>query len=106
MIRAINSMPLGWTIFAYVVLGWGFVSVVLFVVRYVTNLPWSKSEEGRHLVALSVSIGAFFLLYLIQAFVPEFTGRKYLLVLLLVGLVANCTWRWLLLEKYLRSRRR
>lgn len=106
MIRAINSLPWGWAVFAYAVLGWGLISVVLFLIRYVTNLPWTSTQEGRHLVSMTVSIGAFFLLYLIQAFVPDFAGRQYILIVLLVGLVANCTWRWVLLERHLAERRR
>lgn len=106
MIRAINSLPLGWMIFAYVVLGWGLVAVLLFLVRYTTNLPWTQTEEGRHLVAMSSNVGAFFLLYLIQAFVPNIPGRAYILVALLVALVATCTWRWVILEKRLAARRR
>lgn len=106
MIRAINSLPLGWTIFAYVVLGWGLLAVLLFLVRYTANLPWSHSEEGRHLVAMSANVGAFFLLYVIQAFVPNIPGRGYILMTLLVGLVGTCTWRWIILEKRLAALRR
>lgn len=106
MIHAINSLPVGWTIFAYGVLGWGLFTVLAFLVRYTTNLPWTHTEEGRHLVAMSASIGAFFLIYFVQAFVPDFAGRRYLLIHLLVALVANCTWRWILLERHLAARRR
>lgn len=106
MIRAIHSLPWGWTVFAYAVLGWGLLTVALFLIRYTTNLPWASTQEGRHLVSMTTSIGAFFLLYLIQAFVPDFPGRQYILVVLLVGLVTNCTWRWVLLERHLAERRR
>lgn len=106
MIRAINTLPLGWMIFAYALLVIGAVSVLGFLLRYVTNLPWTRTEEGRHLVAMSSSVGAFFVIYLIQLFVPDWSWRPKLMVVLLVGLVANCVWRWVLLEKHLRDRRR
>lgn len=106
MIRAINSLPWGWSLFAYLVLGLGAFSVAAFIVRYVTNLPWRVTEEGRHLVAMSGNILAFFVLYLVQAFVPDWPGRQITLIVLLVLLVANCVWRWWLLERHLaRSRR-
>lgn len=106
MIRAINSLPLGWTIFAYIVLGWGLFVVLLFLARYVVKLPWTQTEEGKHLVAMSSSVGAFFLLYVIQAFVPNIPGRAYIMVVLLVALVVTCTWRWVILEKRLAVLRR
>lgn len=106
MIRAIRSLPLGWEIAAYVALAWGLLVVVVFIARYMTKLGWRRTEEGRHLVAMSASVGAFFLVYLIQAFIPDWWWRPYLLVVLLFALVANCTWRWILLEKHLRRRRR
>lgn len=106
MIKAINSMPTGWSIFAYIVLGIGAVSVAGFLVRYMANLPWRSTEEGRHLVAMSASVGAFFAVYLVQAFIPDWPGRAYVMVALLVALVANCVWRWVMLERHLARRRR
>lgn len=106
MIRVIHSLPLGWQIFAYILLGWGLVSVLLFVGRYMTSLPWASTPEGRHLVAMTANIGAFFLVYLVQAVWPSLPFREQILIGLLVGLVANCTWRWILLERHLRERHR
>lgn len=106
MIRAINSLPWAVTLFAYGVLAWGLLVVLLFIGRYAAKLRWRSTEEGRHLVAMSGSVGAFFVLYLVQAFVPDIPGRPWILVSLLVILVAVCTWRWILLEKHLRARRR
>lgn len=104
MIHTMRSLPLVWELVAYGVLGWGLLAVLLFLGRYTTNLPWFSSEEGRHLVAMSANIGAFFVVYLVQA-VWEFPGRGVVMLVLLVGLVASCTWRWLLLERHLRERR-
>lgn len=106
MIRVIHSLPLGWQIFAYAVLAWGLISVALFLGRYMTSLPWASTPEGRHLVAMSGNIGAFFLVYLVQAVWPELPGRSLILIVLLVGLVVSCTWRWILLERHLAERRR
>jgi hypothetical protein len=106
MIRAIHSLPWGWALFAYAVLGIGAFSTLAFIVRYMTNLPWRSTKEGRHLLAMTVSVSAFFVLYLVQAFVPDWPGRQYLLIVLLVSLVANCVWRWILLERHLAARRR
>lgn len=106
MIRAINSLPLGWALFAYGVLGWGLVVVCLFLTRYMIELGWRTTEEGRHLVAMSANVGAFFLIYVIQLFIPDWSWRPILMLVLLVALVVNCTWRWVLLEKHLKIRRR
>lgn len=105
MIRAINDLPIGWRILAYAVLAWGLIVVVLFLGRYTRKLPWADSPEGRHLVAMSSNIGAFFLVYLVQAIWPEIPGRRYILIGLLLTMVINCTRRWLLLEKHLREPR-
>lgn len=106
MINTVRSLPLVWELLAYGVLAWGLLSVLLFLGRYMTSLPWSSTPEGRHLVAMSGNIGAFFLVYLVQAVWPGLPGRRYILIVLLIGLVASCTWRWLLLERHLRERRR
>lgn len=106
MITVIRSLPLPWAITAYVVLGWGLVVVMLFVGRYTASLPWYTSEEGRHLVAMSANIGAFFLVYLAQVIWPDMPFRRQILIGLLVLLVANCTWRWIMLERCLAGRRR
>lgn len=105
MIRAINSLPLGWMLFSYGLLVWGLVVIVAFLTRYMIKLGWRRTEEGRHLVAMSANVGAFFLIYIIQIFIPDWSWRPLLMVVLLVGLVVNCTWRWWLLEKHLRERR-
>lgn len=106
MINTVRSLPLVWELLAYGVLGWGLVAVLLFLGRYTTSLPWASTPEGRHLVAMSGNIGAFFAVYLVQAVWPGLPGRRYILIVLLAGLVASCTWRWLLLERHLRERRR
>lgn len=106
MIHTMQSLPFLWELFAYLVLGWGLLVVLLFLGRYMTRLPWTSTPEGRHLVAMSANIGAFFLVYLVQAVWPDMPGRRYIMLGLLLVLVANCTSRWLLLERYLRRRKR
>lgn len=106
MIHTVNSLPRVWSLFAYGVLMWGLIVGLLFVTRYVFTLPWRRTAEGRHLVSMTMSIVAFFLIYLVQAVVPDWWWRPYLMVVLLVALVANLTWRWIMLERHLRVRRR
>lgn len=109
MLRDIQALP-GWaSIFGYAVLALGLVFIVGFITRYLILTGWhSISEEGRHLIAMSANIGAFFVIYLVIAVWPELP-RWLIMSLrlgLLVGLVANCGWRWSLLERYHRRRAR
>jgi len=106
MNSTISALPLPWAIFAYSVLGLGLFFVLGFLGRYTTSLPWARTEEGRHLVAVSANIGAFFLLYTVLAIWPDFPGRGGLRIVLLVAIVANSGWRWWLLEKHLKERRK
>jgi predicted permease len=106
MIRDIQALPVWASVLAYTVLALGLVFVTGFILRYVVKLPWSDSEEGRHLVAMSANIGAFFVVYLLLAIWPELPGRSAIRIGLLFLLVGNCGWRWWLLEKYLREHKR
>jgi hypothetical protein len=106
MIRAINSLPGGWEVAAYTALAWGLIVALTFLVRYMWNLPWRSTEEGRHIVAFTASVAAFYLLYVVQSLIRDWWFRPYLLVILLFALTANLTWRWIILEKHLAARRR
>ncbi len=105
MSQTIRSLPPVWAAVAYALLGLGVLFTFGFIARYVTNLPWSRTEEGRHLVAMSANVGAFFVLYSVLAVWPDFPGRNAIRMTLFVVLVANCGRRWWLLERYLRERR-
>lgn len=108
MIRTINALGTIGQITGTVLLAWLFVVTALFVLRYVTTLPWYASEEGRHLVAMTANIWAFAAIYLVQLLWPEIPDRlrQWLLLSLLVIFVGNCTWRWVMLERHLRRRRK
>lgn len=103
MNTTINAMPVEWQVFAYTVLGLGTVFVLGFLIEYMVRLPWASSPEGRHLVAMSANVGAFFVLYLVLAVWPEFPGRGIARIGLLVAIVANCGVRWWLLRRHLRT---
>lgn len=105
MNRDIQSLPPVWSLVAYILLGLGVVAVAWFLGRYMTKLPWAQTEEGRHLVAFSASVGAFFVLYLLLAVWPTLPGRSVIRFTLLTALIVNCWWRVWLLEKHLRERR-
>jgi hypothetical protein len=104
MVRAVSALPLGWKLFALLLLVLGTLSTLMFIGRYVTTLPWYKSSEGRHLIAMTGSVAAFFLVYVIQLIIPDWSWRPYLMLALLLALVAVCIWRYFLLERYLRNR--
>lgn len=106
MIREIQALPPLWFALAYGALVLGLVFVVAFIGRYTATLPWTRTEEGRHLVAMSATVGAFFALYLLLAVWPELPGRSVIRLGLLLVLVGNCGWRYALLERHLRERRR
>jgi len=103
VIRAIQVLPWYLSMFGYVLLAIGLIEIVGFIIRYVTNFH-RRTEEGRHLIAMSANIGAFFAVYLVQLIWPEIPGRSFILLGLLLFLVINCGRRWYLLERHLRER--
>ena len=64
MSQSIRALPPAWAAIAYALLGLGLFFVLGFLIRYMSRLPWAASPEGRHLVAVSANVGAFFALYL------------------------------------------
>lgn len=106
MIRDINSLSPTAALIAYIVLGIGFVAAWWFVIRYMIKLPWFSTEEGRHLVAMTSVVGAFFTLYLITALFPNLPGEKYIKIGLMVALVGTLVWRVTMLERAIARRER
>jgi hypothetical protein len=102
----IDSLPLGWKLYALGLLFLGIVFVLLFLGRYTRKLPWASTEEGKHLVAMSAVIGGFLILYLALAAWPDMPYRHAVRLVLFTALVAVLGHRWWLLEAHLRERRR
>jgi hypothetical protein len=99
MSRDIDALPLWAKLLAYGVLGVGWVASVWFIARYGATRPWFRSEIGRHLMAMSVAVGAFFTLYLVLAVWPTFPGRTVIRFVLLILLVAAVVWRSIIFER-------
>lgn len=99
MSRDVEALPLWAKLIAYGVLGIGWVASVVFILWYGRTRPWFQSEMGRHLMAMSVSVGAFFTLYLVLAIWPEFPGRTVIRFVLLIALVATVVWRLAIFAK-------
>lgn len=105
MNQTIAELPLAWKLVAFGLLILGTVFVFGFLGRYMTTLPWSSTEEGRHLVAMSANVGGFLLLYTVLAVWPDMPYRNIVRLALFVVLIGNCGRQWWLLEKHLRARR-
>lgn len=99
MSRDVEALPLWAKLIAYAVLGTGWLASAWFIARYGTTRPWFGSEVGRHLMAMSISVGAFFTLYLALAIWPEFPGRTVIRFALLILLVTTVVWRAIIFEK-------
>jgi hypothetical protein len=84
----------------------GTIFVAGFLVDYSVKMNWTADPIGRHLVAMSANVGAFFLLYLALAIWPQFPGRNVIRFLLLIAIVTNCGVRWLLFRREYRAARR
>ena len=93
MSRDVEALPLWAKLIAYGVLGIGWLASTVFIVWYGRTRPWFDSEIGRHLMAMSASVDAFFTLYLALAIWPDFPGRTVIRIVLLVALVATVVWR-------------
>jgi hypothetical protein len=63
----ITAYPLGWQIFAYVLLGLGLVGCGGFLLRYTLTYNWWKTEEGSHIAAFSGALGLFLTFYALVA---------------------------------------
>lgn len=101
---AISALPWWAAAIAYAILGLGVFFVVGFIVEYVTRTN-HIDEIGRHMVAMSANLGAFFTLYLALAVWPEFPGRNVIRFILLIAIVSNCGVRWYLYRKSRRDAR-
>lgn len=106
MNSTISELPVVWKLIALGLLALGIVFAFGFLGRYVTKLPWSSTEEGRHLVAMSANVGLFLVLYAVLAAWPDMPYRNVVRLTLFTVLVGNLGWRWWLLEKHLRERDR
>lgn len=107
MIHAIQQLPWYLSDLGYVLLGTGLLFSVAFIVLYATQLRNErKTEEGKHLQAMTINIGAFFAVYIVQAIVPDFPGRSLIMLALLLFLVINLGRRLYLLLAHLRERRK
>jgi hypothetical protein len=104
MTRAIQQLPWYLSVIGYALMAIGLIEIVGFIFRYMTNFH-GRTEEGKHLIAMSANLGAFFLVHLVQLVWPALPGRPYILLGLLIYLVVNCGRRWQLLERHLRERK-
>lgn len=98
----LSAYPWPWNLVAYLVLGVGWVAVVYFLAAYMSTHAWAATEVGRHLVAMTASVGGFFTLYLLLAVFPSLPGKGAIRIVLLVALVSTCVWRAVLFTRYLR----
>lgn len=103
MSRAFDAYPLGWKIYALVLLAIGLLGCWAFVYRYVRTYKWWNNEFGRHLIAFSSCLGAFLTFYAVMAVWPELPGRGAIRLVLFTALVAVIVWRLVLFERIKRA---
>jgi hypothetical protein len=94
----INSLPTWLSVVAYAVLVLGVYFGTGFIVDYVVHTR-HIDEVGRHMVAMTANVVAFFVLYLVLAIWPDLPGRGLIRFVLLITIVANVGWRWHLYRK-------
>lgn len=101
---AISTLPLWLSLIAYGILALGVVFAAGFITDYLVHTR-HIGEIGRHMVAMTANVGAFFVLYLVLGIWPNFPGRNIIRFVLLIAIVANCGWRWHLYRKSVREAR-
>lgn len=106
MSRTIQSYPLGWQIYALVMLGVGIVGCWAFVYRYVRTYRWWRNEFGRHLVAFSASLGLLLTYVGVLWVYPDLPGRNVIRLVLFSSLIAVIVWRLVLFERVKRAEKR
>lgn len=95
---SISALPPAWASVAYGLLALGVFFTTGFVVDYRVHTR-HVDAIGRHMIAMTTNLDAFFVLYLGLAIWPEFPGRDGIRFFLFVMIVANCGWRWYLYRK-------
>lgn len=103
MSRAIEAYPLGWKIYALVLLALGIVGCWAFVYRYARTYRWWGNEFGRHLVAFSSCLGLFLSYYAVVVVFPNMPGKDAIRLTLFTILVVVILWRLLLFERIKRA---
>lgn len=103
MNAAINELPVWARVLAYGILVLGLAFVVGFITEYSIRMHWQGDPIGRHLVAMSANVGAFFLLYLLLGAWPNLPAENYIKLGLLVLIVTNSGIRWALFRKEYRA---
>lgn len=103
MSRAISTYPLGWQIYALVLLTVGIIGCWAFVYRYARTYRWWTNEFGRHLIAFSACLGLFLTFYAVITAYPRLPGAAAIRLTLFTVLVAVIVWRLWLFERIRRA---
>jgi hypothetical protein len=89
----LSSLPFWWRVEAIVLLVIGAGSCWSFVTLYWVTFKWWRNDFGRHLIAMSSCLGAFFTYYLILVAWPDLPGRGLIRLILFHLLVVTVVWR-------------
>lgn len=71
----------------------------LFIYRYMRTYRWWTTELGRHMIAFSAVVGAWFTYIPFILLWPDFPGRAAIGTVLLVVLVFTVWWRVWMFER-------
>lgn len=93
MNRDIQMLPLWARVLAFGLLTIGTSASWIFVGWYGCTRAWSSSAMGRHIIAFSSVVAAFFTLYLVLMIWPNLPGRSTIRFTLLICLVGVVVWR-------------
>lgn len=100
------SLPTGYRVLVYLLLGEGIVACWAFVVLYSLSFRWWRNAVGRHLVALSACLGALLSFYGLLVFWPDLPGKDAIRGVLFLSLIAVINQRLWVFGRYDLARRR
>lgn len=106
MSTQLAAYPLGWRIYAYVLLGVGIFGCWAFVALYTKKYRWWTDPFGQHLVAFSACLGLFLTYYGVLVVWPDMPGRGAVRLALFTLLTVVIVWRLVLFGRFTRAKER
>lgn len=100
MSNLLTSLPIGWRVVMYVLLGVGDLGCWGFVLLYTRTYKWWKNQFGQHLVAFSACLGLFLTYFTARLFWPEMPWRMPIVMSLFVLLDVAIVWRVVLFWRF------
>lgn len=100
------TLPPWLRVLTEIVLIIGAVASWLFIFRYMAKFRWWTTDIGRHLIAVSACLGAFYSYSAVAVVWPDVPGRVWVRGVLFVLITITIVWRLIMFERVQRQLRK